>query len=257
MSIKDEITKCIDDYFLWLKDKTILKTIDDSWMEITTPYLDRHNDCLQIYVKKDNRGYLLTDDGYIINNLSMSGCSLNGTKLQKTLKIVLASYGIQLQDKELFVRANKSDFSIKKHSLVQAMLAVNDLFYIVSPHVTGVFFEDVEKWMNTKGIRYTPYVNFAGKSGYNHQFDIVIPKSSSQPERIIQLVNHPKKNSVESLVFKWMDTRETRSSESRMIALMNNSQTKVSETVIDALTSYDIQTILWTQHEEAEKILSA
>jgi hypothetical protein len=257
MNIKNEISERIDDYFLWLKDKTILKEVKEKWVEITTPHLDRHNDCLQIYVKKDDKGYLLTDDGYIISDLLMSGCSLDSSKRQKALKIVLAGFGIQLEGEELLVRANINDFSLKKHNLVQAMLAVNDLFYLASPHVIGVFLDDVEKWMNLKGIRYTPNVKFAGKSGYDHQFDIVIPKSHSQPERIIQLVNHPQKNSVETLVFKWVDTRETRSSESQMFALMNNSQTKVSETVIDALGCYDIQTILWTQHENAERILTA
>ena len=34
---------------LWLKDKTTLREVDGEWVEITTPYLDRHNDALQIY----------------------------------------------------------------------------------------------------------------------------------------------------------------------------------------------------------------
>lgn len=257
MNIKNEISKCIEDYLLWLKDKTILKEVGEKWVEITTPHLDRHNDCLQIYVKKDNEGYLLTDDGYIISDLLMSGCSLDNSKRQKMLKIVLAGFGIQLEGDELIVRAGINDFPVKKHNLVQAMLAVNDLFYLASPHVVGVFFEDVGKWMDLKGIRYTPNVKFAGKSGYDHQFDFVIPKSHSQSERIIQTVNHPQKNSVESLVFKWGDTRESRSPESQMFALLNNSKTKVSEAVIDALHRYDIQTILWTEHEKAEEILTA
>ena len=45
-----------------MKDKTVLRQIKD-WVEITTPYLDRHNDYLQIYVKRDNSGFILTADG--------------------------------------------------------------------------------------------------------------------------------------------------------------------------------------------------
>lgn len=257
MNIRNEISKRIDDYLLWLRDKTILKEVGEKWVEITTPHLDRHNDCLQIYVKKDDMGYLLTDDGYIISDLLMSGFSLNSSKRQQILKIVLAGFGIQLEGEELIVRASMNDFSVKKHNLVQAMLTVNDLFYLSSPHVVGVFFEDVRTWMDIRGIRYTPNIKFAGKSGYDHQFDFVIPKSHLQPERIIQTVNHPQKSSVESLVFKWGDTRETRSPESKMFALLNNSKTKVSKGVIDALHRYEIQTILWTQHEKSEKILIA
>jgi len=55
----------IDKYVAWLKDKTSLRQLED-WIEITTPYLDRHNDHLQIYAKRLNGGYLLTDDGYVL-----------------------------------------------------------------------------------------------------------------------------------------------------------------------------------------------
>ena len=39
-----EIEKLLDDYRVWLKDKTTLREVNSKWVEITTPYLDRHND---------------------------------------------------------------------------------------------------------------------------------------------------------------------------------------------------------------------
>lgn len=257
MNIKSETSKLIDDYLLWLKDKTVLREVGEKWIEITTPHLDRHNDCLQIYLKKDDKGYLLTDDGYIINDLKMSGFSLSTSKHQKILKTMLAGFGVQLEDEELFVRAGENDFPLKKHNLLQAMLAANDFFYLISPRFVGVFSEDASNWLDVTGIRYTPNVNFTGKSGYNHQFDFVIPKSNLQPERILQAVNDPRKNNIELLIFKWGDTREIRSPESKMFALLNNSQKKISESVLEALDSYNIQTILWTEHEKANEILIA
>lgn len=257
MNIKNETSKLIDDYSRWLKDKTILRAVSEKWVEITTPHLDRHNDCLQIYVKKDDKGYLLTDDGYIIGDLKMSGFSLSTSKHQKMLKTVLAGFGVQLEDEELFIRAGENEFPLKKHSLLQAMLAVNDFFYLVSPRIIGVFSEDASKWLDLAGVRYTPNVNFTGKSGYNHQFDFVIPKSNLQPERILQAINDPRKTNIELLIFKWGDTREIRSPESKMFAVLNNSKKTVSENVLEALKSYDIQTILWTEHEKANEILIA
>lgn len=257
MSMKDEVAKLVDDYWHWLKDKTLLKGLGQNWVEITTPHLDRHNDCLQIYAKRTDNGYLLTDDGYIISDLSISGCSLDTAKRQKVLKTVLAGFGVQLDGKELFVQSSSKDFPIKKHNLVQAMLAVNDLFYLSSPHINTLFSEDVSQWMDLINIRYTPNVKFAGKSGYDHHFDFVIPKSISQSERIIEMVNVPQKNKVSELVFKWEDTREARPPESQMFALLNDSQTKVSETVIEALNRYEIQTILWSNHQNIEEILIA
>ena len=43
-----EIEKLLNDYRAWLKDKTTLREINGQWVEITTLYLDRHNDSLQI-----------------------------------------------------------------------------------------------------------------------------------------------------------------------------------------------------------------
>ncbi len=47
----DEIRRLLDDYLGWLRDNTVLCETG-GWVEMTTPYLDRHNDYLQIFVKK-------------------------------------------------------------------------------------------------------------------------------------------------------------------------------------------------------------
>jgi hypothetical protein len=44
----EEIKTLMDQYVAWLRSKTTLRQVAD-WIEITTPYLDRHNDYLQIY----------------------------------------------------------------------------------------------------------------------------------------------------------------------------------------------------------------
>ena len=126
--IKD-IQNLIDGYHVWLKDKTVLHQIDQ-WIEITTPYLGRHNDYLQIYVKKTNEGFLLTDDGYIIDDLKQSGCKLDSQKRQELLKMTLNGFGVQKEGNELQVHASAESFASRKHNLVQAMLAVNDMFYL-------------------------------------------------------------------------------------------------------------------------------
>ena len=126
--IKD-IQNLINDYHGWLKDKTVLNQIDQ-WIEITTPYLDRHNDYLQIYVKKTNGGFLLTDDGYIIDDLKQSGYKLDSQKNQELLQMTLNSFGIKKDGNALQVHASAESFASRKHNLVQAMLAVNDMFYL-------------------------------------------------------------------------------------------------------------------------------
>jgi len=194
MNTLDEVKIMVDGYIRWLKDKTILRQVDRDWVQVTTPHLDRHNDCLQIYIRKDKNGYVLTDDGYIINDLLNSGCSLDRPKRQELLRITLAGFGVQLDGEELTIKTTPVNFALKKHNLVQAMLAVDDLFYLASPYVASLFYEDVTQWLDLAEIRYTPKVKFTGKSGFDNMFDFVIPRSKQQPERIVQAINNPKKD---------------------------------------------------------------
>ena len=252
-----EIGKLVTEYTRWLNDKTILKQIDADWVEITTPYLDRHNDCLQIYACRKDNGFTLTDDGYIIDDLINSGCPLNTPKRRELLKTTLAGFGVQMEGDQLTVRTTPEDFSLKKHNIIQAMLSVNDLFFVASPHVASLFLEDVTNWLELSDIRYTPHIKFTGKSGYDHMFHFVIPKSRTQPERIVQAVANPQKNSAEALVFKWLDTREMRSPDAMLFAVLNDGNTPVSLSAIGALKNYDLKPVLWSQREESRELLAA
>lgn len=253
----EEIQHLVDEYTKWLKDKTVLKVVDKDWVKIVTPHLDRHNDCLQLYIRKNGSGYLLTDDGYIINDLLNTGCALDTPKRQELLRLTLAGFGVQLANEELLIKTTRENFSLKKHNIIQAMLAVNDLFYLASPMVASLFFEDVTGWLDLAEVRYSPKIKFTGKTGYDHMFDFVIPKSRREPERIIQTLNSPKKDSAEALVFKWLDTRETRPPESRLYAFLNNTNINVSESVMVALRNYDAEPILWTDRENIREQLVA
>lgn len=251
-----EIQDLIDNYVKWLKDKTVLRQVKD-WVEITTPYLDRHNDYLQIYAKRQNAGYLLTDDGYVLEDLEQSGCKLESVKRQALLRITLNGFGVQANEGRLEIHASPDNFALRKHNLVQAMLAVNDLFYLAVPMVASLFYEDVIAWLDLHEIRYTPKVKFTGKSGYDHLFDFVIPKSRSYPERILHTINRPNRDSAQVLAFSWIDTKEVRPPESRAYALLNDSDQTISTSVVDALRSYDVNPILWSKREDVRKELAA
>ncbi|MDR1269567.1 MAG: DUF1828 domain-containing protein, partial [Planctomycetaceae bacterium] len=220
--IAGEIENLLQEYHRWLKDKTTVKKIGSDWAEITTPYLDRHNDCLQIYAKKDSGNFILTDDGYIINDLLDSGCSLDNPKRKKILNTTLAGFGVRLENDTLTIHASAENFAIKKHNIIQAMLAVNDMFYLASPHVENFFIEDVTQWFDVSEVRYTPKVKFSGASGFDHLFDFVIPKSSRSGERLVQVLSNPSKDQVESLVFKWLDTKDTRPNGSLLYTILND-----------------------------------
>ena len=251
-----DIQKLLDDYMTWLRDKTSLRQVED-WVEITTPYLDRHNDYVQIYAKKSNGSFVLTDDGYTIEDLEQSGCKLNSPKRQDLLKMTLNGFGIQLHGDALEVHATPDNFALRKHNLVQAMLAVNDMFYLAVPMVASLFYEDVVAWLDLHDVRYTPKVKFSGKTGYDHLFDFVIPKSRKQPERIIQTINRPNRDTAQSIAFAWIDTKEVRPSDSKAFALLNDSEIAISSSVTDALKNYNVHPIPWSNREEVWEELAA
>ncbi|WP_341792616.1 MULTISPECIES: DUF1828 domain-containing protein [unclassified Rickettsia] len=118
----------IDDYHTWLKDKTDWQQLTNC-IEITTPYLDRHNDYIQIYLKQEKNYYILTDDSYTLEDLEQSGYALDYPARQKFLETTLNGFGIERNDNELFTEINHRNFALNKHNLIQAILAVNYLFY--------------------------------------------------------------------------------------------------------------------------------
>ncbi|MDZ7362743.1 MAG: DUF1829 domain-containing protein [candidate division KSB1 bacterium] len=251
-----EIQKLLDTYVSWLKDKTTLRQVND-WIEITTPYLDRHNDYLQIYAKRQNGGYLLTDDGYILDDLQQSGCKLESVKRQALLRLTLNGFGAQLNEGRLEIHASADNFALRKHSLIQAMLAVNDMFYLAVPMVASLFYEDVVAWLDLYEIRYTPKVKFTGKSGFDHLFDFVIPKSRRYPERILHTINRPSRDTAQALAFAWIDTKEVRPPDSKAYAFLNDSEQTISLSVLEALRNYDVNPVLWTKREEVRQQFTA
>ena len=159
--------------------------------------------------------------------------------------MTINGFGVQLNEKRLEIQTSVDNFALRKHNLLQAMLAVNDLFYLAEPMVASLFFEDVVSWLDFNNIRYTPQVKFTGKSGYDHLFDFVIPK----PERIIRAINSPSKATAQALVFAWIDTKEIRPAESKAYALLNDTDHTVPADVIEALKSYDVNPVPWSTRE--------
>lgn len=128
----------LDEYTCWLKEKTQVRQVD-GWVEITTSYLDRHNDYLQIFVRRQNSGYTLTDAGYILQDLELSGCKLDTAKRKALLMMTLRGFGVKLNRGMLEVHTSAANFAASKHNLIQAMLAVNDLFALATPMTASLF----------------------------------------------------------------------------------------------------------------------
>lgn len=238
----------VNEYVSWLRQNITVARIGEV-CEITTPFLDRHNDYLQIYVSEKDGQYTLSDDGYILADLQMSGVEINTEGRQQMLDTILAGFGISNTDNELRVIAQRHDLGEKKHNLTQAMLAVNDMFMVARARVSSFFREDVEKYLNLHQIRFIQAVSFRGKSGYTHTFDFAIPPSPNRPERILKAINSPSKDNISAMIFSWNDTRQARPSTTEAYAVLNDTERTVSADALSALKSYQITPMIWSSRQ--------
>ena len=252
-----EIEQLYSEYIAWLHDRTRFRATGEAWTEITTPYLDRHNDYVQVYAKPVNGDFVITDDGHTITDLELSGCSLDSPKRRALLATTLNGFGVRTDGDQLTVRTTSSTAPQKMHDLIQAILAVNDLFFLASPTVASLFAEDVQAWLDESGIRYTPDVRFTGKSGFVQHFDFVIPASSMRPERVLHPVNNPTRQTVQQFILTWLDTRETRPLHSQAYAVLNDAAGAPAGSLREALTSYDIAAVPWSARESVREELAA
>ena len=222
------------------------------YYEITTPYLDNANDYLQIYVRQDGDELYFTDDSATIHNLKMSGFQFTTTR-KKHLQRILNQYGVKLNGDELTAKAPANSFAQKKHLFIQAMLRIDDMFAISKSKVASLFLDDIQEFFDEKEIYYSDNVQFTGISGFAHNYDFLLQRSRTKPERLCQAVNNPNKSSMGNILFAWNDTKPARKNGSQLIVILND-QNNIAKGVEDAFLNYDAKVIKWSERNSANNV---
>ena len=236
-------------YISWLEDEITVNKIGE-YIEVTSPFLDRYNDYLQVYAKLENdKEILLTDDSYIINNLEMSGIDMKSSRRKQLLQSFLNKYNVKLEDSALVAKSSIEDFPQKILFLMQAMLNVDDMFMLSQNKVASLFLEDVKNFLDQKDIFYTRDVNFIGKSGFLYNYEYLIQRTKDKPERLCKVINNPNKQNFQSTMFMWNDTKETRDNNSQLIVFLND-ENKIDTSIIDGFKNYNVDAILWSEREK-------
>lgn len=245
-----EVQSLVDKYLAWLRSETELCKVDD-YIEVSTPYLDRHNDYLQLYVKPENDGFLLTDCGYTIQDLELSEINIDTPRRKALLEEILNGFGITINDQTNALESQSSieEFAVHKHNLIQAILAVGDLAFSARLRSHTRFHQRVFDWLDKHQIPYTPDVRLSGKSGFDHRFDFLIGEAGSNTERVFRTINVPNRDSIQKLTFAWIDTRANQVHEQEANAILNDSIKPVKESTIQAMKNYKINPYLWSRRE--------
>lgn len=242
-------------YLDWLKSEITEEDLGNGYTEITAPFLDRHNDYIQIYIQAIKDGmYRISDDMYTITDLKMSGLDFKTPKRKQILQDIVRKRGIELDFKrdELYLIVSKNNLGEAQHQLFQAMLDINDLFYLNQSSIKSFFFEDVTKYFDSHEIYYSKDISLRGRSGYTQNFDFLLQRNKSHPERFIKLLNNPSRSHLERFIFSWTDIKEQRGEEGKFIVLIND-QDKSIDTHVAHLNEYDIQGIPWSKKNEYQE----
>lgn len=225
------------------------------YFELTTPYLDRYNDHLQIYVKQNENGsYFLTDDGYIINNLQSSGVSFNRShKRRDMLSRIARNFGVTINNNNLEIQATKSNYPQKKHMLIQTMLTIDDMFIAEPNTVKNFFAEDVGSYLNANDIYYSKDFSLVGKTGSLYVYEYHLQRTKTKPERFCKTLNHLSESIRNLTIFNWIDTQEKREDNGELILFLNDEK-DINTSDLEAFQSYDIKSILWSQRQETSNL---
>ncbi len=70
-------------------------------------------------------------------------------------------------------------------------------------------------------------------------------------------MNNPSKDTAESFIFSWLDTKNVRPNDSVAVAILNDQEGAVPATVLDALKEYEIESVRWSQRETSRERLAA
>ncbi len=249
------MTDFVTSYLAWLKSQFSCRQTGRC-TEITTPFVDRHNDQIQIYAVPTADGWSLTDAGETLSDLEMCGVHFESAKRQALLHEVLQGFGVTLRDGELTVFADAQSQPQQMNNLIQAVLAVNDLFCLAQPTVYPFFTENVAHWLDEKAIRFSPQVSFSGKSTFSHHYDFLIPKSQQSPERLLKVINTPNRDYAKQVAFSWIDTRETRPAASECFVLLNDAE-GIPAGIMTSLEQYDMVPVPWGEREQFTARLAA
>ena len=253
--------KLINEYLSFLKSETIYRELDDGWHAITTPFLDVHNDAIEIYCKlQDDGKIILADGGETLNNLSLSGVTFSRRGKRKQLfDATLLNYGVQVKNDELFIIADEeSKFPQAKHNLLSAISKISDMYLFPSQTnlASDFFTEKVQKYFNDNGVIVTPKFNSQSKSGMYFTFDFQI--AGRNTEILVNTFNTLQKANLAVFVLAYDSIKAAREELTgkivRSVPIVNDELHSVKSEYLDTLRDRGCAPFLWSRRNDSEAL---
>lgn len=217
-----------DSYFEWLKEKIIFEDTENGYVSIGTPFLDSNFDNINLYAQFINKDTIeVSDFGYTLYNLSEFGINVMDKRSKVANNIfnsVISSFGIEVDKKSLTLKVitSVSRFPIAKNRLLQAIMRINDIYYLSKSNATSSFNDVVTDFLEEHNILFTSNIEIPSLNGISAHFDFLIPHNhtkNDRSERLIRTATRP--NDInQAKVFNFDVSKATRNGE--FIYLLND-----------------------------------
>ncbi len=243
-------------YYDWLHENTEVSfSVNSEWSVITTPFVGIFNDLIEIFIKIKDDKVFLSDDGCTINNLNQIGVDISRSKNRRRIfESILANFGVKEIEGELQAECSVGNFPQKKHSFLEALIGLNDMFVLSKPNVSLVFKEDVDEYLESIGIIYDKDIKFAGISGIDFTFDFLIP--GKHDEKIIRAINQMNTTTLTTFLYAWDDIHEIRKKASKKnmsaFAIINDAKKNIKTEYLEAIRIKKADYILWSERNSEE-----
>lgn len=257
-------TELSKEYHKWLKEEIRFSTFTNDVIRIDTPFYDRHNDSIILYVIPESKDKLkITDGGYALDDLEADGISITRSKHRKNIFLSqLTSYGVSYDENNnfLYVDSTIENFSNDKHRLLQAMLFTNDMFLTGNKRTKSLFLEDVEAYFASNDIRALEDASFVGSTGLTHKYEFSIPGSQKRniPDKLIKVLTSPKNEMYAKVLATDVKyTRNVVKPNTVFYTFINNQEKKIAHPILSLMSSEEIRVIPFTERDAFIKELRA
>ncbi len=236
-------------FLKWTKDHFLFSTSQDGVI-LTTPFLDLHNDCIEMLIGNDSYTYRVTDGGQTLADLEMSGVNITDQREQQ-LAEVFNRLGATCIDGEISATASLAGTSAAIHSVLQGILAAQGLTFSVRPRRRPQIADEIDDVLRKSTLPYNRQVPINGKSGLSQQIDFVVRDNGRFPHHLIQTIGNPDKGSMERQIFFALDTREQyaaiANTDPRFVAVLNDAEQPIAPSMMGALSHYDVLPVVLSE----------
>lgn len=122
---KVTVEKLLSNHRVWFGEFCEVKHYRHEWWLITTPFLDYHNDCLEVEFMHHTSGLIQLISNDAIDVIDDSPPAMD--KIYREIDPILAGLAVYRYGKQLTVSANFKEFPEKFNRFIQAVIAANTI----------------------------------------------------------------------------------------------------------------------------------